>query len=102
MSFFPLRDWHLQHMENTIVKFVKGLSEQSTKYERKMYKRYSTIYNVRRQINHDIQHGVKSQEVISFLQKIEGDPMFSDILKRDGAIDRISEIKKYFVSDSKV
>ena len=96
MSFFPLRDWHLKHMENTVVKFVKGLSENSTNYERRMHRKYGTIYNIRRQINHDIVHGVTSHEVISFLQKIEGDPTFSDLLKNNGAVDRVYEIKKYF------
>ena len=26
-NVFPLREWHLEHMQKTVVKFVTGLSE---------------------------------------------------------------------------
>src|SRR5947209_5609653 len=37
---FPMREWHVEHMEKTIVKFVTGLSENASNWQRRQHNRY--------------------------------------------------------------
>jgi hypothetical protein len=68
---YPLKDWHFEHMQKTIVKYVSGISEYATPYQKKMHRKYNgKIGYVRRNINFDIKHGVTRDEVIGFLNKI--------------------------------
>ena len=46
---FPLRDWHVKHMEQTVVRFVKGLSENATRWEVRLNKKYGKIAQVFRE-----------------------------------------------------
>jgi hypothetical protein len=43
---FPMRDWHVKHMEQTLVKFVTGLSDDASNWERRMNKKYGRITKV--------------------------------------------------------
>ena len=45
-------------MEKMVVKFVTGLSENATMWEKRQNKRYGRITNVCRQIGYDIKQGV--------------------------------------------
>ncbi|HEX6672156.1 MAG TPA: hypothetical protein VFC05_02420 [Nitrososphaeraceae archaeon] len=94
---FPMREWHVKNMEKTIIKHVKGLSPDATKFERRMYKRYGGIHKVQMRIKYDIKHGVNNEEVILFLQKIRTGMEFTDLLKSDGSLDRLNEIESYFI-----
>ena len=47
---FPMREWHIKHMEKIVIKFVTGLSESATNWEKRQNKRYGRISNVCRQI----------------------------------------------------
>jgi len=49
-----MREWHAEQMEKTIVKFVTGLSENATNWQRRQRKRYRTITHCCRQINYDL------------------------------------------------
>ena len=84
---FPMREWHVKNMEKTIIKHVKGLSPDATKFERRMYKRYGGIHKVQMRIKYDIKHGVNNEEVILFLQKIRTGIYFNYIIKSDGYLD---------------
>ena len=44
-------------MEKIVLKFITGLSENATRWEKRMYKRYGRISNVCKQINYDIKQG---------------------------------------------
>ena len=70
---FPMRDWHVKHMEKTLVKFVTGLSENATRWEKRVDKKYGRIGRVCRRIEYDIKHGVTNKEVCMFLQAIRVD-----------------------------
>jgi hypothetical protein len=83
---FPMREWHVEHMEKTIVKFVTGLSEDASKWQRRQHKRYGTITHCCRQINYDVKHGVTNKEVLSFLQKIRLDSSYSSTQNNVGSI----------------
>jgi len=34
---FPMREWHIEHMEKTIIKFVTGLSANANSWEKRLY-----------------------------------------------------------------
>ena len=38
-----MREWHVEHMQKTIVKFVTELSENASSWQRKQYKKYNNI-----------------------------------------------------------
>jgi len=43
---FPMREWHVEHMEKIVIKFVTGLSESATNWEKRQNKRYGRISTV--------------------------------------------------------
>ena len=95
-----MREWHVKHMEKTIVKFVTGLSENASMWEKRQNKRYGRITNICRQIDYDIKQGVTTEQVLMILQKIRDDSSFSTLREKDGSIERLDEVEKYFVTTS--
>ena len=91
-----MRDWHLEHMKKTILKYVSGLTENEKRssWKVKQHKKYGgNLFNVRRNIKEDIQHGVTREEVTEFLNKVLNDPSFCDIRKNEGSKERIEELQ---------
>ena len=93
---FPMREWHVEHMEKTIVKYVKGLSENATGWEKRNHKKYGNLANICRQIEYDIKHGVSSEQVTSLVEKIRKDSSFSTLRKGSGSMERLAEIESQF------
>ena len=94
---YPLRDWHFEHMQKTIVKFISGLSELESGYswKKRQHKKYSgNIGYVRRNIQFDIKHGVTEEEVITFLDKVRNDNSFSEVRKSAGGSERLEQLEK--------
>jgi LPS O-antigen subunit length determinant protein (WzzB/FepE family) len=93
---YPMREWHLENMKKTIVKYVGGLSEDDakSKYKMKLHRKYKgNLAYVRKSIDIDIRHGVTREEVTEYLDKILNDPSFSDIRKSEGSKERIAELQ---------
>jgi hypothetical protein len=91
-----MRDWHLEHMQKTIVKYVFGLSEgeKGSSWKQKLHKKYGgNLANVRRNIDFDIRHRVTREEVAKFLNKVGHDSSFSKQRKIAGSIERIKELE---------
>ena len=40
-----MKDWHLEHVEKVIVRYVRGLSPNATSFEKRNFKKYSTMSN---------------------------------------------------------
>jgi hypothetical protein len=92
-----MKEWHFEHMQKTIVKYVAGLSEteKDSSWKQKQHKKYSgNLANVQRNIRFDMQHGVTREEVVAFLEKVKNDPSFSDTRKIAGSMDRIKELQQ--------
>jgi|SRR5687768_12691298 hypothetical protein len=93
---YPMRDWHFEHMQKTILKYISGLTEteKHSSWKVKQHKKYGgNLPSVRRNINFDIHHGVTREEVTEFLDKILNDPSFSDIRAVAGSIERIKDLE---------
>ena len=85
---YPLKDWHFEHMQKTIVKYITGLpyADNNSKWKKRQHNKYSgNIGFVRRSIKLDIKHGVTRQEVTEFLNKVRNDSSFSNIRESAGS-----------------
>jgi hypothetical protein len=91
-----MREWHIKHMEKTLVKYVGGIAPDASSWERRNHKKYSNLPHICRQIDYDIKHGVTSEQVVLFLSKIRRDSEFSKVRSNDGSMDRLVEVEKYF------
>ena len=94
---FPMREWHVKHMEKTIIKFVTGLSVNATAWEKRQNKRYGKITNVCRQISYDIKQGATNEQVLMLLQKIRIDSSFSSLQVDNESMQRLNELDKHFL-----
>ena len=93
---FPMREWHIQHMEQTVVRFVKGLSENATRWELRLNKKYGTISKVIKRIDYDVKHGVTSEQVFSFLQLMRTDSVYLEVMACAGSTERLNELQAYY------
>ena len=91
---YPLKDWHFEHMQKTVVKYLSGISEYATTYQKRMHNKYSgNLTYVRRSIQFDIKHGVTGEEVITFLDKVRNDISFTDVRKSAGSGERLDNLQ---------
>jgi hypothetical protein len=70
---FAMRDWHLEHVEKVILRYIKGLSDDASSFEKRNFKKYSNVASCSKQIEYDMKHGVTAEEVIAVMQKIRHD-----------------------------
>ena len=98
-----MRDWHVKHMQDTIVKYLTGLSESATRWQRRVDKKYGNLAQVTKRINYDLKHGVEKQEVLVFLELIKTDQSFSELRKANDFGYRFDSLEAGFQNkDSKV
>lgn len=93
-----MKQWHLEHVEKTIKKFIVGLSETASIWEKRQHKKYGTIANCCKQIDYDLKHGVTIEEVSIVLEKINSDVTFAPVMQNASSIQRFNEIEKYIYS----
>ncbi len=93
---FPMMEWHVEHMEKTVVKYVTGLSPNASGWERRNHKKYGRLTNICRQIEYDIRHGVTNEQVIAMFQKVRNDSSFSSLREGDGSMERLEKVEEHF------
>ena len=91
-----MREWHVKHMEQTIVKFVRGLSENATRWEVRLNKKYGKIGKVVNRIEYDVKHGVTNEQVSSFLQLMRTNSIYLDVMTCAGSMERLNELQSYY------
>jgi hypothetical protein len=71
---YPLREWHMEHMQKTIIKYVTGISENtSTNFQKRLQKRYNgNLTYVSKNIAFDIKHGVTNVKNFKYSRNISG------------------------------
>lgn len=92
-----MREWHLEHMEETIIKFVVGLPDNASSWQRRQHKRYGTLTHCCRQIEYDLKHGVTYDDVLSVLQKVRIDSSYSNDPNHVDFIGRLDDLEKHFM-----
>ena len=99
---YAMKDWHLEHVEKVIVRFVKGISPDASSFEKRNYKRYSSVSSCAKQIEYDIKHGVSIDEVLEVVRKIRHDKQFHDLRKNPESIQRLDELQRQISAPKKV
>jgi hypothetical protein len=92
-----MKEWHIEHMEKTVIKYIKGLPENATAWEKRQHRRYGGITRVCRQINYDIKHGVTNEEVLELLEAIKNDSSYLNLRNDTNCMNRLAEIESLFV-----
>ncbi|MDQ3839412.1 MAG: hypothetical protein M3297_09095 [Thermoproteota archaeon] len=91
---YPLKDWHFEHMQKTVLKYVSGISENAFPYQKRQHKKYSgNLSFVNRSIQFDIKHGVTREEVDTFLDKVRNDSSFAEVRQRLGSGERLEQLQ---------
>jgi hypothetical protein len=84
-------------MQKMVVKYVRGLSDNASSFEKRNHKKYGGLTHICRQIEYDIKHGVTDKEVISMLRKVRDDSSFSELRKGNGSMQRLKEVEVHFI-----
>jgi hypothetical protein len=93
-----MKQWHVEHMEKTIIKYVGGLSHDATSWEKKQHKKYGSFANVCRQIDYDMKHGVTEDQVLVFLQNVRRSSGYAKVRKNEGALIRLEEVEGHYAA----
>lgn len=93
---FPMKQWHTEHMQKTVVKYVKGVSENASAWEKRNHKKYCGFNSICRQIEYDIKHGVTEEELSSMLHKVRHHSSFSELHSNEASMTRLEEIEVHF------
>ena len=88
-----MKDWHLEHVEKVIIRYITGISPDASSFEKRNFKKYSTISNCAKQIEYDIKHGVTREEVIAFLDKVRNDSSYSNVRENVGSKERLEQLQ---------
>jgi hypothetical protein len=99
---FAMRDWHLQHAENVIIRYAKGLSPDASSFERRNYKRYGSINYCIKQLEYDMKHGVEKKEVMEILRKVRLDDKYEEFRANVEAKDRLEDLEDRLSGTNKV
>ena len=91
-----MKEWHVEHMEKTVVKYVKGLSENASEWEKWNHKKYGNLASICRQIEYDVKHGATLEQILSMFHKVRSDSSFSELRKCNGSMERLDEVEDYF------
>jgi hypothetical protein len=54
-------------MQDIVVKYLNGLPDGASRFQRRMYKKYGGVTNVSKTIEYDLKHGATKNDIISFL-----------------------------------
>lgn len=99
---YAMRDWHLEHVEKVILRYMKGISPDASSFEKRNFKKYSTISSCSKQIEYDIKHGVTVQEVTDLMNKIRNDESYLEIRQIQDALHRLEELERQLNAPKKV
>ena len=62
-----MKEWNVKHMQDIVVKYLNGLPDGASRFQRRMYKKYGGVTNVSKTIEYDLKHGATKNDIISFL-----------------------------------
>lgn len=97
-----MKDWHLEHVEKVIIRYIKGISPDASSFEKRNFKKYSTISSCAKQIEYDIKHGVTTEEVLAVMQKIRHDKSFVVLRTNPETLQRLDELERQLSTPKKV
>ncbi len=99
---FAMKDWHLEHVEKIIIRYIKGISPDASSFEKRNFKKYSTISSCAKQIEYDMKHGVTTEEVLAVMQRIRYGKSFSELRGNPETVQRLDELERQVSAPKKV
>ena len=99
---FAMKDWHLEHVEKVIIRYIKGISPDASSFEKRNFKKYSTLSSCTKQIEYDIKHGVTMDEVLAVMKKIRHDKSFSELRLNPETVQRVDELERQLSTPKKI
>jgi hypothetical protein len=97
-----MRDWHLEHVEKVILRYIKGLSDDASSFEKRNFKKYSNVTSCSKQIEYDMKHEVTAEEVIAVMQKIRHDDSYSEFRQIQEAVQGLDDLERQLRSLKRV
>ena len=99
---FAMKEWHLEHVEKVIIRYIKGISPDASSFEKRNFKKYSTLSSCTKQIEYDIKHGVTMDEVLAVMKKIRHDKSFSELRLIPETVQRVDELERQLSAPKKI
>ena len=93
-----MRDWHVKHMQDTVIKYLADLSEDASRWQKRINKQYGNLAQVTKRIDYDIKHGVEKQEVLDFLELVKTDESYSELRKVNDFCYRLDTLEAGFLN----
>jgi hypothetical protein len=90
-----MKAWHREHAEKAIIRFARGVPEDASGYERRIYKKYGTVANCIRQLEYDMHQGVQKEEIIEIIRKIGRGKKYAKVRSAPEAMTRLEELESY-------
>jgi hypothetical protein len=95
---YAMREWHLEHVEKVILRYIIGMPQNASYFKKRIYKKhYGTAARCVKQIEYDIRHGVTKTEVMEIIGKIRIDIRHADLLRSNPEVmTRLDELEQSF------
>jgi hypothetical protein len=93
-----MRQWHVEHMQKTVLKYVKGLAPDANSWEKRNHKKYGSLTNVCRQIEYDMKHGVTKDEILASFSSIHTHSLYKNLRRDTDSMGRLSDIEGHFTA----
>jgi hypothetical protein len=97
-----MREWHVEHMQKTIIKYISGISDTMSLLQARQYMKYYNISNVQKTIYYDTNHGVTKEDVFLFIKKIRNHPSYYVLQHNKLAMEKLRNIEKYVYSWNRI
>jgi hypothetical protein len=97
-----MREWHIEHMQKTIIKYISGISDTMSMLQARQYMKYYNISNVQKTIHHDTNHGVMKEDIFLFIKKVRNHPSYYVLQSNKLAMEKLRNIEKYVYSENKI
>jgi hypothetical protein len=97
-----MKEWHLEHSEKVVVRFVKGLASDATAFERRNHKRYGSLTQCVKQLDYDMKHGVEKTEIMDVIRKVRILKKYAELRSDPGAAERLTSLEELLSGTKKM
>jgi hypothetical protein len=97
-----MREWHVEHMHKTIIKYISGVSDTMSFFQARQYMKYYNISNVQKTIYYDTNHGVTKKDILLFIEKVRNHPSYYILQRNKLAMEKLGNIEKFVCSENRI
>lgn len=97
-----MREWHVEHMHKTIIKYISGVSDTMSFFQARQYMKYYNISNVQKTIYYDTNHGVTKEDILLFIEKVRNHPFYYILQRNKLAMEKLGNIEKFVYSENRI